>query len=179
MAEKKRWFAVYTKPRWEKKVHFLLEQKGIESYCPLNKVRRRWSDRVKVVEEPLFKSYVFVRLIDDEKTNVRMTNGVVNFVFWLGKPAIDKDKEIETIKKFLNDYQDIEVKPVTLTVNSKVKIEQGAFMNQEATVIKVMKRKVELKIESIGYSLIAYIDRIRLTALPAKYLKTTKPPGNE
>jgi transcription antitermination factor NusG len=56
-----KWYAVYTRPRWEKKVAALLLHKGIESYCPLNKVRRRWSDRTKTIEEPLFKSYVFVK----------------------------------------------------------------------------------------------------------------------
>jgi transcription antitermination factor NusG len=172
--ERKRWHAVYTKPRWEKKVHALLEQKGVECYCPLNKVRRKWSDRMKVVQEPLFKSYVFVRLLEEEKLNVRMTNGVVNFVYWLGKPAIVKDKEIETIKKFLNEYQIFEVKPISLEVNSKVKIGQGAFMNQEATVMKVMKRKVELKIDSIGYTLIAYIDKAGLTPLAGQNVKSSK-----
>ena len=83
-----RWFAIYTRPRWEKKVNHLLLQKGIESYCPLNKVRRKWSDRIKTIEEPLFKSYVFVRIADEERTPVRMTNGVVNFVYWNGKPAL-------------------------------------------------------------------------------------------
>jgi transcription antitermination factor NusG len=57
-----KWYAIYTRPRWEKKVNFLLQGKGIESYCPLNKVRRKWSDRIKTIEEPLFKSYVFVKI---------------------------------------------------------------------------------------------------------------------
>jgi transcription antitermination factor NusG len=93
----RKWYAIYTKPRWEKKVARLLQENGIESYCPLNKVQRKWSDRVKVVEEPLFKSYVFVRVNEEEKTPVRMTNGVVNYVYWQGKPALVKDKEIEPL----------------------------------------------------------------------------------
>ena len=78
----KKWFAIYTRPRWEKKVNLLLQEQGVESYCPLNKVRRKWSDRVKTIEEPLFKSYVFVKVSDEEKTTVRMTAGVMNFVYW-------------------------------------------------------------------------------------------------
>ncbi len=77
----KKWLAIYTKPRWEKKVYGMLQEKGVESYCPLNKVQRKWSDRIKIVEEPLFKSYVFVRVCEDEKTPVRMLGGVVNFVY--------------------------------------------------------------------------------------------------
>src|SRR6187402_529657 len=102
--EKKHWYAVYTKPRWEKKVYSLLKDGGMEAYCPLNRVRKKWSDRIKWVEEPLFKSYVFVKVTEEERTGVRMVNGVVNFVYWLGKPAVVKDKEIAIIRKFLNDY---------------------------------------------------------------------------
>ena len=91
----RKWLAVYTRPRWEKKVNQLLIEKGVESYCPLNKVRRKWSDRVKVVEEPLFKSYVFVKVDDQDRTAVRMTNGVINFVYWDSKPALIKEKEIK------------------------------------------------------------------------------------
>ena len=67
----RKWLAVYSKPRWEKKINQLLQDKGLESYCPLNMVYRQWSDRVKKVEEPLFKSYVFVHVTEAERTEVR------------------------------------------------------------------------------------------------------------
>ena len=95
----RKWLAVYTRPRWEKKVNQLLSEKGVESYCPLNKVRRRWSDRMKIVEEPLFKSYVFVKVNDEDRSVVRMTAGVINFVYWEGKPAVIKEKEINAMIK--------------------------------------------------------------------------------
>src|SRR5437762_2452295 len=139
MHEKERsWYAVYTKPRWEKKVYSLLSERGFEAYCPLNKVRKKWSDRVKWVEEPLFKSYVFVHIGEDEQTKVRMTNGVVNFVYWLGKPAIVLDKEIQIIRKFLNEYTDVRAEPLDLEANDKVQIQRGVLMNQEAKVVKVL-----------------------------------------
>src|SRR5271170_1513984 len=108
------WFVLYTKPRWEKKVYTLLTGNNIEAYCPLNRVRKKWSDRWKWVEEPLFKSYVFVQIAPEDQTRVRLANGVVNFVYWLGKPAIIKDKEIETIRKFLNDYDEVQAVPLEL-----------------------------------------------------------------
>src|ERR1700749_3471411 len=107
----RKWYAIYTRPRWEKKVNILLTEKGVESYCPLNKVKRKWSDRLKTIEEPLFKSYVFVRIGDQEKTSVRMTNGVINFIYWNKKPAIVREKEIQTIRRFLNEYENVEVYP--------------------------------------------------------------------
>jgi transcription antitermination factor NusG len=154
-----KWYTVYTKPRWEKKVYGLFQERNIEAYCPLNRVRKKWSDRVKWVEEPLFKSYVFVKVSVEERSLVRMVNGVVNFVYWLGKPAIVKDKEIEIIRKFLGEYADVRVEPLDLRKDAKITIQRGVFMDKEAKVMKVMNNKVQVVIESIGYSLIAVIDK--------------------
>jgi len=138
-------------------------ERGIEAYCPLNKTRKKWSDRIKWVEEPLFKSYVFVNIPEEEQALVRMVSGVVNFVYWLGKPAMVRDSEIETIRKFLNDYTDVEVHALDLQTSSKVMIRKGAFMDKEATVMKIMNNKVQVIIESIGYSLVAVVDKSNLS----------------
>ena len=161
----KKWYAVYTKSRWEKKVHRLLQEQQVESYCPLNKVHRKWSDRIKVVQEPLFKSYVFVRITEADKTSIRMINGVVNFVYWLGKPAIIKDREIETIKRFLIEYEDVEVLAVALEPDTRVRIRDGVFMDKEGIVTKVMRNKVQVMINSIGYVLTAVIPSKRVTVI--------------
>lgn len=160
----KRWLAVYTKPRWEKKVDQLLKEKGTESYCPLNKVRRQWSDRIKVVEEPLFKSYVFVKIDDEDRSAVRMTPGVINFVYWEGKPAVIKEKEIATIRRFLDEYENVEVQPMQLKVEQRVKIITGPFMDQEGKVLDVRHKTVKVAIDSLGYLLVAYIERSKLTS---------------
>src|ERR1700744_4753845 len=157
--EEKNWYAGYTRPRWEKKVGELLIQRRIDGYCRLKRVRKRWRDRMKWVEEPLFKSYVFVRVSEGEQSGVRLINGVVNFVYWLGKPAIVKDKEIETIRKFLNDYDEVRAEPVVLKEGVKVTIRQGAFMDKEGEVVKVLNNKVQVVIESIGFRLTAVVDK--------------------
>jgi transcription antitermination factor NusG len=157
-----KWYAIYTRPRWEKKVAGLLLQKGIESYCPLNKVKRKWSDRIKTVEEPLFKSYVFVKIEDENRTQVRMTDGVVNFVYWNGKPAVIKEKEIQIIKRFLDDYENIEAVKIDIKPEERVKITAGPMMDQEGKVIEVKNKMVKVSIDSLGYILIAYIDKSKL-----------------
>lgn len=157
-----KWYAVYTKPRWEKKVNSLLLQKGVEVYCPLNRVRRKWSDRIKTIEEPLFKSYVFVKVNDEDRTNVRMTNGVVNFVYWNGKPAIIKEKEIQTIKRFLDEYENVEVVKMELAAGDRVQVIAGPMMDQEGKVIEVKNKMAKVCIDSLGYMLIAYIDKSKL-----------------
>ena len=137
----------------------LLHAKGIATYCPLNKMRKKWSDRIKVVEEPLFKSYVFVNIDSREQTKVRMTNGVLNFVYWNGKPAVIKDREIETIKKFMNEYEHVKCLPISLHPNQRVRIDTGLLMEHEGTIQKVLHNKVEVVIESLGYVLIATVSK--------------------
>lgn len=165
----KRWFAIYTRPRWEKKVTALLVQKGIESYCPLNKVRRRWSDRIKIIEEPLFKSYVFVKVDEDERTNVRMTDGVVNFVYWDGKPALIKEKEIQTIRKFLNEHENVSVVKMNFEPDERVRVTAGPMMDQEGKVLEIKNKTVKVCIDSLGYMLIAYIDKSKLISATDKF----------
>lgn len=164
----RKWLAVYTRPRWEKKVNQLLSEKGLESYCPLNKVRRKWSDRVKLVEEPLFKSYVFVKVTDEDRTSVRMTNGVINFIYWNGKPAVIKEKEIIAIRRFLNEYENVEARPSQLKVNQRVRITKGTLMDQEGKVLDVRHKIVRVAIDSLGYILVAHIERTKLTSVLSK-----------
>lgn len=169
MNEKKKWYAVYTRPRWEKKVHQLLSEKGLESYCPLNKVKRQWSDRIKTVEEPLFKSYVFVRISDDERTSVRMTEGVVNFIYWLGKPAVISNRDIDLIKRFLNEHPEVIAEPLDIKENDLVQVSSGLFADEEAKVLQVRKKMVELRIESINYRITAWVEKKKII------LKKTSP----
>jgi transcription antitermination factor NusG len=166
MSKQKHWYALYTKPRWEKKVHELLLQKGLQSYCPLNKVRKKWSDRYKMVEEPLFKSYVFVRVTDEERADVRFVDGVVNYVYWLGKPAQVKEIEIERIKRFLNEFEDVEVEQLPEPKQGdKVVITSGVFMDQEGRILSADKKRVEVLIESLGFKLVATMDKERVNIL--------------
>jgi transcription antitermination factor NusG len=163
-----KWYAIYTKPRWEKKVNKLLIDKGIETYCPLNKVRRKWSDRIKMVEEPLFKSYVFVKVHDGERSAVRMTEGVINFVYWNKKPAVVKEKEIVAIRRFLDEYDNVEVHSADIKLDGRVRVVAGPLMDQEGKVTEVRHKVVKVAIDSLGYVLVAHIERSKLVSVQAK-----------
>ena len=165
MESKKNWYAVYTKPRWEKKVHATMTSRGMASYCPLNKVRKQWSDRIKLVEEPLFKSYVFVHVPEEDQTRVRMVDGVLNYVYWQGKPAVIKEKEIEDIRRFLNEYQDVQLQSLDFQPHDKVLIRTGVLMDKEAMVQRVLHQTVEVVIESLGYKLVAQIEKSNLVPI--------------
>ena len=156
------WHAVYTKPRWEKKVAALLEAKGIEYYCPLNKVVKQWSDRKKTVLEPLFKSYVFIQVPDEKKWEVLNINGIINYVTWLGKPAKIKENEIATIRKFLKEFSSVEVVEGPLEINSRVKVKQGALMNYHGILLQISGNRASVKIESMGLQLTTLLDKKNL-----------------
>ena len=162
MEIKKTWYAVYTKPRWEKKVAALLLDKGIENYCPINKVTRQWSDRKKVVLEPVFKGYVFVRLEEDKIWAVRSVNGVLNFVYWLGKPAHIRVEEIDLIRKFLNEFDDVQVESKGVVVSSEVRIKQGVMMNYHGVVVEVLGNRAVVKIDTLDIQLSAHFDKKNL-----------------
>ena len=163
--ENAQWYALYTKPRWEKKVAKLLEEQGIENYCPINKVTRQWSDRKKIVLEPVFKSYVFVKIAESNKWELKKISGVLNFVYWLGKPAPIREEEIMTIKKFLNEFTDVEVTNLSLEVNSAVRIKNGVLMNYQGILVELIGNKARVRIESMGIQLSAQFDKNNLEHL--------------
>jgi transcription antitermination factor NusG len=166
MTEKnEQWYAVYTRPRWEKKVSRLMDEQGIVNYCPVNKVTRQWSDRKKVVLEPVFKGYVFVKINPEEKWEVKKVNGVLNYVYWLGKPAPIPEQEIMTIRKFLNEFSDVEVTELSLSVNSTVRIKTGVLMNYQGILVELTGNKARVKIESMGLQLSAQFDKKNLEHL--------------
>ena len=156
------WYAVHTKPRWEKKVARLLQDRGIEHYCPLNKVMRQWSDRKKAILEPLFKGYVFVQVDEKLKWDVLQINGIVNYVHWLGKPARIRESEIDTIRRFLHEFEDIEVTETTVRVSSTVQVKQGVLMNYKGIVLELHGNRAKVMIESMGLQLSAYFDKKNL-----------------
>ncbi|TPG40073.1 UpxY family transcription antiterminator [Flavobacterium pectinovorum] len=144
------WYVVYTKPKWEKKVAERLIQTGIECYCPLITQVKQWSDRKKKVEVPLFNSYVFVQLADIDRNSVFQVSGVVRYLFWLGKPAIVRDEEINSIKTSLKAPNISDISVTSIQVGDRIKIEAGAFSNQDAIVQEVSNTHYILVLESLG-----------------------------
>lgn len=144
------WYVIYTKPKWEKKVAERLLEIGIESYCPVITQIKQWSDRKKKVEVPLFNSYVFVKLLESERNSVFQISGVVRYLFWLGKPAIVRDEEINIIKKSLASPNLSDVSVTSIQVGDRITLETGAFSNQDAIVKEVSNTHYILVLESLG-----------------------------
>jgi len=143
------WFVIYTKSRNEKKVAELLQKNGVEVFCPLVKLKKNWSDRTKIVETPLFNSYVFVNVSEKDRNVVFNVPGVIRYLFWLKKPAIVKDSEIESLKAVLNDTMDsftIE----NYQIGDTVKISEGVFKGLDGVIEKQSNNKLHVILENVG-----------------------------
>jgi len=119
------WFALYTAPRAEKKVSDRLLQIQVEHYLPLIKKQKVWSDRKKWVEEPLFRSYLFVYISEAEYFNVLNIYGAVKFVSFGGQAVNVPHKQIETIKRMLSAADDLDVSTEHFEVGMPVKVISG------------------------------------------------------
>jgi transcriptional antiterminator RfaH len=101
------WYLLYTNPRAEKKVAEELQKKGYDVFLPLQRTLKVWSDRKKWVEEPLFKSYLFINTeLERNYYNILNVNGVVKFVSFQGSPAKVDQREIALVKLILGHNSD-------------------------------------------------------------------------
>ena len=144
------WYVVYTKPKWEKKVAERLDAIGIISYCPLITKVSQWSDRKKTVSVPLFNSYLFVQIDDKQRNLVFEVPGAIRYLFWLGKPAVVKNEEIETIKNWLSAPNEFEVTVDQWKKGDTIVLESGPFKSQSAVVQEVKQNHYLLVLESLG-----------------------------
>jgi transcriptional antiterminator RfaH len=141
----KKWMVIYTKPRSEKKVEQRLLANGIVAYCPTYKTLKQWSDRKKKVELPLLPSYVFVKVNELERAIVLQDPGAMNFIFWQGKPAIVKDREIEILQKEMPSFVIPEAQ-----IGDFITIDHGAFKGQKGKLQSIGKDHVVIFLESLG-----------------------------
>jgi transcription antitermination factor NusG len=144
-----KWFVLYTRPQYEIKVAEALQGLGIRAYCPVYTQLKQYSDRKKKVEKPLLKSYVLVKIADRDREQVFAIPGVVRYVFWLGKPAVVREEEIELMKNNLGGiYESICVEQ--LQKGSAYTIPEGPFKGQQGKVVTLLKNRIKLELPSLG-----------------------------
>ncbi len=154
------WYVFYTKPRFEKKIHQKLISKGIESYLPLTKVWRQWSDRKKLIEEPLFKSYIFAHVNEKGRLTVLQTEGIVRCVSFNGKVAIVPDEQIEYVKRIVEHKQDSLKVSDILYKGTKVKVISGPLEGMQGYVEYVDEDKwVVFNIDAVNHSIRVKLSR--------------------
>jgi len=153
----KKWYALYTKPRFEKKVHERFQNKGIESFLPQQETIKQWSDRKKKVVEPIFKNYIFVHINYAESYyHVLTTTGVIGFVKTSQEVEAIREKEIELLKCLYENGHAFEVNQKIYKKGKEVKINYGSLKNIKGRIVSVLPKKIiiELNVLEQNYTLI-------------------------
>ena len=155
-----KWYAIYTRPRAEKQVYQRLKESGVETYLPMQKTIRQWSDRKKVVEKPLLSSYIFVKTNPKNFPVVYKTNGVVKFVSFEGQPVSIPQKQIDNLRLLINSNADIEVSSENFAKGDNVEVVNGALAGLTGELIKIgTHNRFVVRIDRLDQNLILKIPR--------------------
>lgn len=161
-----KWYALKTKSRAEKKVHEEIQELGVESYMPISRELRQWSDRRKWVEVPMFRSYVFVRTTNQHFQKVLEIDGAVHFVKFNNEYAVIQDEQIDLIKKIVDNKIRFEVTADSFEPGDKVIVIDGPFKGQKGEwVQKKTKYNICITIQQLNLAIsleipAAYVEKI-------------------
>jgi transcription antitermination factor NusG len=150
------WYAVRVKSRSEKKVFADLQEQNIETYLPLQRQLRIWSDRKKWIESPLISGYLFVYISRKEYDLVLRIYNVVNYIYFEGKAAIIRKSDIELIKRMLGQAElSVEITNEQLIAGQMVEIVNGPLLGVIGELIQFQGRnRVALRIPPLGYTVL-------------------------
>lgn len=162
-----RWFAVYTHPRAEKLVHARLQEESVESFLPLQKTYRQWSDRKKLILKPLLSSYVFVKVVPKEFVKVYKTYGVVKFVSFEGQPVAIPQNQIDNLRLLVNSDAELEVTSEKFEKGDLVEVVNGSMVGLTGELIRTGgKRRVIVRIDKLEQNI--------LLTIPVTFLRKIK-----
>jgi transcription elongation factor/antiterminator RfaH len=156
------WYAIYTKPRHEKKVNAKLTDKDIETFLPLITRKRLWKDRKKNVEMPLFSSYLFVDFEYKYRFDVLETDGVVKIINFNGVPAVVPDWQIESLRQMLTNPKTLQLESY-IQPGELVEVTEGPMQGMRGTVVlRKNSNRLVLSIEGIMQSVSVEVDEFVL-----------------
>lgn len=152
------WYAVKTRARHEKRVVRTLVERGIDCFVPLARRRHRWSDRVQLVELPLFPTYVFVHIALGQRGTVLTAHGVVGILGAGARPTPVPDAEIDTVLQLV--FRDALLEPHPyVAAGERVRIRSGPFAGIEGTIVRTCgKTRVVVAIDLIRQAVALTID---------------------
>lgn len=156
----KKWYACYTRSRAEKASAARLKRAEIECYLPLRKERRKWTDRIKTVEVPLFTSYVFVCVEEYEFYKTRLEGDLVGFVVFEGKPVPIPMEQIEAVKRLVSAGTAMETVPADMKPGQKIEVVKGPLMGIKGEMVRHHGRhKMLVRLNSIGQGVLIEIEK--------------------
>jgi transcription antitermination factor NusG len=163
---KKIWYAIYVKSRTEKKVAVELMYENVDHYLPLIKRLKQWSDRKKWVEEPLFRSYIFVNIEPTDYFRVLQVQGVVKYISFEGNAVPIPEPQINAIKYYLEENDPENIDNVKWEKGQKVEVISGSMTGLLGELVEIHgKHKVKVEIDIVGSTLLIHIPKNKLRLL--------------
>ena len=154
----KNWYVIYTKPNCEKKVGQSLSKRKIENFTPLNGKLVKDFRKRKIIYEPLFQSYVFIYVEEHRIPLLHQIDGFVSLVHWKGKPALINVEEIEAIRDFITDHQNIKLEKTYVNFNHDMQIEEGPSYTMSEKILIIKNRSFNVTLPSLGFTMIAELE---------------------
>ena len=152
------WYALYTASRAEKQVEKRLMLSGIKTFLPVHLAPRCWSDRIKMVEVPLYPSYIFVNTNDHKVRECLGIQGVARVVYYNGAPAVIAEREIVAVQSFLEQAR---TKELNYSVDEEVLIACGSLKDISGKIKRVGKKCLLLHLEQIGVTVSVAMDQVK------------------
>jgi transcription antitermination factor NusG len=164
MQNEKKWYAVYTKPKCERKVVDLLQKKKLKSYYPRYNEVEYWQERRKVVNVPLFTSLVFVYALEKDHSIIKQIDGVAGIMYWLHKPAVINNFEISSIRRFLEQHDNVKLEKTEVAQAQNISNEKSHQIRPYGIANFSNLHKVNLP--SLGYALVseAVVEEVKIVA---------------
>lgn len=137
ISDSREWFALYVRTKWERNVAHHLNDKGFETYVPCLLVRRKWQDRTKSIEVPLFSNYVFCRFDPRHRFPI-ITTPEVHSIVGIGKnPTPIPDEEIRAIQRVIKNGQSVESVERMIVPGERVVVVSGPLTGLRGIVLRV------------------------------------------
>jgi len=183
------WFAILARTGREKNAILLLENAGYECYLPVSKFTRRWSDRVKQIEVPLFPGYLFCRMNPQNRLPVLMTPGVIQIVGVGKMPIPVEEEEIAAIQRVEKSGLSAMPWPY-MQVGHVARIEDGPLRGLTGIVVKIKSgTKLVLSVSLLQRSVAVELDRNWISGVhaakanandtqPSRPIPPTMPPSH-
>ena len=152
--QNKKWYVLYTKPRHEIKALERLTQNGFEVYCPMKTTLKQWSDRKKKVSEPLLPSYLFIKTTEKNRPLPLEDTSVLNYIFWLVKPAIVRASEIYTLKGIISKDKAQEFEIRQLNIGDKIDVNKGQIKSKNAIIKTISNNYITAELKELGMKIV-------------------------
>jgi transcriptional antiterminator RfaH len=155
-----KWYAIYTNPRAEKLVYQRLLEEEIETFLPLQKTFRVWSDRKKLIEKPLLPSYLFVKTTTKHFPQLYKIRGIVKLVSFEGKPVSIPQNQIDNLRLLVNSDAEISVTSENFVRGDNVEVVSGSLIGLTGELIKIGNRnRVVIRIDRLDQNLVVKIPK--------------------